>query len=746
MSLSQPEREPIELAADLRAPETVSPLRLLEVLWRRRWTFLLVAALAMAAAGWVILRLRPSYEARALVLVDTRKNVLSDVQAIAAGAQADTIEVRTQVDILRSPALAEQVARRLDLPAMAEFGGGPPAPPPPWHGLALRLRALVGAPAPPPAPPDATARLREVTAMLTGGRVSVVNDGRSYIIGIQARAHAAELSAAIANAYAQVYLDFNRALKDRAVARANAWLDGRLAPLQAKLRIAERNVADFEAAHGLIEDRAGAAGTTRPATVLGQQLAQINTQLVLATAEQAQREAAADQIRAALAGQADLYSVPQVLGSALIQRLRGQEAEASARAANLAITQQEGSVALRGVRAELGDLHGRILDEARKIGASIESEAQTAGLRVTALQESLTRLQAKVAEQGKAEIQLRQLQSEADAARAVYMDYLNRAERSANERDIQQPDAELISLAGVPLAPAPPTTRQYLALAALAAALLGMVAALLRERMEPGFRSAEQVEAQTGLPVLGFLPQVRKRARARALDGADFGYGEAMTHVRGMLQRASLAGHPRVVLVTSALPREGKTFFAVSLARAMARAGGRSLLVDCDLRRPSVIAAAGLPAAPGRGPREVAVTGGSALDPLLRRDTISTLDILDASAAVPEAADAAAFVASGQLAALLGEARGRYDLVVIDAPPVLAFVDARVLSQLADTTLLLVRWRRTPRTLASSALKALRSYDARIAGVVMTQVNMRALGAGEGAHGYVARKYSAYFK
>jgi capsular exopolysaccharide synthesis family protein len=292
------------------------------------------------------------------------------------------------------------------------------------------------------------------------------------------------------------------------------------------------------------------------------------------------------------------------------------------------------------------------------------------------------------------------------------------------------------------MGPAPPTKRQYLFLAALAAGLAGVLAALVRERLEPGFRTAEQIETETGLLSLGIVPQAARRRRALLLDGRDFAYGEAIGHVRSVLTMAGGAGHPRVILVTSALPQEGKTFFAISLARSVAQAGGRCLLIDCDLRRPSVAAALGIEAEPGLGPESLPAAVSSGLvDELVRRDAATALDVITAGKG---RGDASHMVASAKLRALVEEARGRYDLVVIDAPPVLAFVDARVLSQVADSTVLVVRWRRTGRAMVQAALKALRVYGGRIGGTVLTRVDMRALAAYEGNSSGVLRKYGPY--
>jgi capsular exopolysaccharide synthesis family protein len=681
----------------------------------------------------------PLYDARALVLIDTRRNAMSDLQAIVSGSQADLLQVQTQVDILRSQALAIEVARRLDLMREPEFAAAITRRP---GGLAAQfapLLALAGR-TPPPAPVlTDDEKLRSAAIILAADKLTVVNDARSYVIAVQARTEDPELAARIANTYAEVYLAFNKQLKDSAVLRANNFLDQRLAPLKDRLREAEREVANYREQTGLIEDRSTSSGGERRVTVLGQQLAQLNNQLVQATAARLQREVSLEQIREAQRGRGSLYAIPEVVASPLIQRLRTQQSEVSSRLASLAQSRLEANPAVMALRAEEREVRLRIDDEVAKIVGSIISEVAAARAREEALRQSLADMQGQVADQNKAEIRLRELETEATAARIVYTETLNRAEQNSNQRDGQQPDATMISPATVPLLAAPPTKRQLLVLSFFASCLIAVIAALVRDRLETGFRTAEQVEEETGLSALGFIPRARDRTTALMLDDRDVPFAEAVNTVRGALQMADVAGRPKVVLVTSALPDEGKTFFSVALARSVARAGGRSLLVDCDLRRPGVATTLGL--APRQG--VAALVPGQGVAELVQRDEATQLDVITAAGARE---NVQTIVSSDALRSLVNEARAHYDIIVIDSPPVLAVVDSRVLSLMADSVVMVVRWRRTPRMLVLQALKQLRVYGAKVAGVVVTQANLRALAASEGSHAYVHRKYGSYLR
>jgi len=741
MSLTRPtDGLQVDILADGRGPDAVSPFRLVDLLWRRKLLIFATVICLMAGAAVQIASMVPIYDSRALVLIDTRRNALSDLQAIVSGSQSDLLQVQTQVDILRSQALAITVAGQLDLMREPEFNAAMSRRP---GGLAAQfapLLALAGQ-----APPEPTAltdeeKLRAAAALLAGEKLTVSNDSRSYVIAVQARTEDPELAPKIANMYAEVYLAFNKQLKDSAVQRANNFLDQRLAPLKVKLREAEREVANYREQAGLIEDRSTAGGVgERRGTMLGQQFAQLSTQLVQATAARLQREVSLDQIRAAQRGQGSLYAIPEVVASPLIQRLRTQQSEIAARQASLAQSRLESNPAVLALRAEEREVRTRIDDEVAKIVGSIMSEVAAARARENSLRQSLAELQSQVADQNKAEIRLRELESEATAARVVYIETLNRAEQSSNQRDGQQPDASMISPATTPLGAAPPTKRQLLVLSFFASCLIAVIAALVRDRLETGFRTAEQVEAETGLSALGFIPRARDRATALMLDDRDGPFMEAINTVRGALQMADVAGRPKVVLVTSALPDEGKTFFSVALARSVARAGGRSLLIDCDLRRPGIATTLGIAPQQGVG----ALVAGQGLAELVQRDEATQLDVITAAGA---RANVQSIVSSDALRALVTEARAQYDIIVLDSPPVLAVVDSRVLSLMADATVMVVRWRRTPRVLVLQALKQLRVYGAKVAGVVITQANLRSLAASEGSHAYVHRKYGSYLR
>jgi succinoglycan biosynthesis transport protein ExoP len=255
-------------------------------------------------------------------------------------------------------------------------------------------------------------------------------------------------------------------------------------------------------------------------------------------------------------------------------------------------------------------------------------------------------------------------------------------------------------------------------------AVLGVLMAYLVEYFDKGFRNAAQLEEHSGLPVIGVVPDVRLLTKRQpedyVADKPMSSNGEALRTVRTAIHFSNVDNPPKVVMVTSSVPGEGKTTFCLSLARTLARTGNRILLIDADMRRSRVASAVGIKH----------VTGGLAAilsgektfsetvcpDPL-----VEDLDIVLAAGRTPNAQD---LLASQQMLRLVQEVSGLYDLVIIDTPPILAVSDAAVVARVCDASIFLVRWAKTPRDQALQAIKQLMSLKCRLAGLVLSQVDL----------------------
>ena len=708
------------------ADSTKSPMLVFGILRRRKWSILLtlivLSALVVAGAS----RLKQSFVATASVLMQQQNAGAMDISLGAGMIATDSLAVRTQVDILKSADLARAVVRSMRLIDQPEFSA--------HSGGSAKMLRLLGVRRP-PAPALPLPMREELATQILLGMTTIVNDGHSYVIDIKVKVsadnaagagRAAELSAQIANAYADVYAQFTSKMKSDSIRQANSFFDDRIAVLRQKMQDAESAVQTYRAANDLIED-SGASGEGRSVTIVGQQMAQLNADLIAATSDRAKAEASLDQITATRSGGGDLQSAPEVVGSPLIQGLREQQAELGGREAALAMSRGEGSADLMAVRASQRNVAQQIAADTVKIAASLRSSVAAARARESALRSTLAQLQGRVGAQGQTEIKLHELQNEADVARLIYSTYLKRLEETASQLDMQAPDAVVVSRAGVPLGASPPSKQQIVMAGEILVAMLAAFQALVRERMQSGFRTAAELEASVGIETLGLIPKVRNPRDALRFDDRHSAFSEAINSIRALLRLKSTRPS-QIIMVTSALPQEGKTFFSSSLARNAAIAGERVVLIDCDLRRPAVA-------------RNMVTSPQQTLDNvIIRRDELSSLDVITLTAELGSPQD---LFASPRMRSLLSLLRERYDMIVLDTPPVLAVSDARILSPLCDVAVVVVRWQRTAQHLVNGAIAALRGSGANVAGTVITQVNLRNMDAADGAYAYFYYKHAS---
>ena len=725
----------IALPPRYQPPEHVPTSRLFAVLARRKWLLLAVVLITAPAAVFFIKGLTPYYDAQATLMINTRKAAFRDLQATVETTDADSIAIGTQVGIIRSPAMAARIVDRLDLAHTPnEFNRlldyGPSA----RHLLMARIGRFFGAHETLATPLSAENR-RQLLAQMVSSHLTVLNDGHSYIISLQARTNDPFLSASIANSAADLYLDFNRQLKIDSIRRANSLLDTEIEPLREHLRVADEAVETYRQKNGLIGADTYGGIKGGGSTVSAEQLSQVNAQLTEATGELAQKQASLQEIQAALHN-GNLDSLPEVMASPLIATLRAQQSELASKLASISQTAGSGNPAMQTIAAASQSVQSRINAEVGKIARSIASEVAADRTRIAVLRATLNQSQGKVDIESRANVALRQLEADATAARGVYQDYLGRFEHTSSDSALQEPEADLISAALVPLGPSGPPVGELSALVVLGALTLSSLGVVLYDRTRSGMRTAGHLEAATGLFPLGIVPHSdlgMKREYARSTITP---YTAAVALVGNVLRFGSDSVRARVVLVTSAVPGEGKTLLATSLAASVGREGGIAMLIDCDFYRPSVAATLEL----GRSSQALAVEHEHERNAMLRQSVMPGLDVLTFKQNVqlsPAVLDA--------LRLLISDARDRYDLVVLDAPPVLAFADAQVLSSLADGTLMAVRWRHTPTEAVSSALRILRSYGARIVGGVVTQVRLTELDPAESGQAHVYRKHANYF-
>ena len=691
-----------------------------------------------------VFQMTPLYTAETLILLDQQKTQVVDVESVMSGLGGDSATVDSQVEILRSRSIALRVVEELNLAEDPEFNGAlRPVSILSWVSprawINYFLSNATTAETDPVVLQEAT--INRVVDVLVA-RTDVSRKGLTYVMSLKFTSENSSKSAKISNALADIYVVDQLEAKFDATKKANEWLSARLATLRTQVQDSERAAEIYRTENGL-QDTGGT-------TINEQQLSELNAQLILAKTNLAEKQAKYTRAKQILGGGGSIESVADVLQSQTISALRGQEAELARQQADLSSKYGPRHPSILNIDAQRRDIQRQIGREVQRIVGSIQNEASIAQSRVDSLQNSLNELKGTANMNNQAFVQMRELQREAEANKTVYESFLNRFKETSQQGGLQTPDSRVISEATLPLYPSFPRKGLVGAVALVLSAMFAIGVALLLERLDNSLRTSQEVEEYLGLAHLVSLPLVpdEKGPSGKKMLPQEYllnkplsAYAESLRSLRSALALSNVDSPPKLLLFTSALPNEGKTTTSISFARAAAESGLQVILVDCDLRHPSVHKGLG-GANPEFGLVEL-LAGKAGIDEVLATDGMSPLSYIPIASGSANPPDV---LSSMQMRRLLDDLRNRYDLVILDSAPVLPVSDSRVLSKLVDKTVFVVRWAETPKEAAAGGVRELRNYSADIAGVVLSAVDAtKQAKYGYGDGGYYYRRYSRYY-
>ncbi|MDH3510616.1 MAG: polysaccharide biosynthesis tyrosine autokinase [Gammaproteobacteria bacterium] len=696
--------EQINAASNLSIPAGTDDVGLGEILTviRRRISVLggiVFAALVMA--GLALLLLTPRFTGEVLILIESQENNSVSLDSVVAGLSGDAESVQSEAYVLGSRALADRVVQRMNLENDREFNES-------LSDSAARR-------------PDAgLATAQEYSKLLDRfqERLEITPQENSRVIAVRFSSENPQKAADIANALADEYIQSRLETKFEIAERANSWLGKRIEGLREKLAEDETKIEAMRQEYGLLEGNGFTLAT--------QQLVELNTQLVMARTARAEAEARLRQTRRLVDTAGGVGSASEVLDSPLIQRLREQEIEVERRVAELSSELGELHPRMVQLRAEALDLQTRIKSEVSKIVTGLQNQVDIARARERSLQTSLNESKGTVGAGNQNNIKLQALQREADAARTLLDTMLAREKETLYQKDMgfQQPDVDVFSPATIPAEPSFPSKGVVIGLALMGSLFLGLMAILILELLDSGFRSGEQFEQVTGTPSIGFVPMINKPDNYSSLAAYVAGrpgaaFGESVRTLNWSLSLAFPDQPPQVVLITSSVPGEGKSTIASSLATVQSVAGQRVVLIDADIRRPACHEITGVEKEPGL---TNVLAGEVDINNVLQASAWSSLKVIPAGMPTMHATNV---LGSKKMAALLDVMRDKFDLIVIDSPPLMAAADARILSRLSDATILAVRWGSTRRQAVKMSVRQLLAAGAPLAGGLLTMVNAK---------------------
>lgn len=711
--------------------DTIDVVGVLGVLWRRKWLILLCVCLG-TMAGWLYGKTRvPAYTARSSVVIEPRETNVIDVKKVLSGLIVDQATVATEMSIITSRANYVRVMEELGLFDDPEFNPAlvkeeeqelPSFLQEPLDRLLalmpdswLIATGLAREPSLEMLESDTPELTRAVAVDRFADRVDISNDGASYVIHINYTAEEAEKAAMIANRLAEVYLDSQLKTKLTATDRASGFLEERVGDLREQVQQAEAAVAAYKAEHGLLD--------TQGVRLSEQEMGDLNKELIIARGELAEKQAKLQLVRELRGSGRTLDVMSDVVASPVIIALRAEETTLLRQEAELASQFGPRHPRMLQLQRDKANLEAKVSAEIGRIASSLENDVRVVQARIATVQRHLDNIKGRNVSDQREMVKLHELERQAETSRQIYQNFLQRYQETSEQEKIVEPDARIVAVASPPTLPSTPSPRLFLLGGFTVALMGGSLLALFLERLDKGIRSGREVEALLGLPTLALVPRLERLRRGQKpyqylVDKPLSAYTEAIRSVYTAIRLGSVDRPSKLVLVTSSLPEEGKTTLAVSLATMAARSSRKALLIDLDLRHPSVHRELGWQVPAGLVEH---MAGDRTLEEVIQHDAETGLDFLPIRAQTTNPMD---LLESQKLRDLLEACRQRYDLVVLDSAPVASVTDARLLSIMVDKVLFVLQWHQTVASAAQDSVRALREAGGDLAGVVLTQVDL----------------------
>lgn len=667
---------------------------------------------AIAIGAALTLLMTPVYTAVTTLQIDRDTPVVFSSQTTPKEAAVQGEEFfQTQYGLLRSRSLAERVVESLGLSnsdtALRTLG----VEPPPASGTAA----------------EQTARRRNIALGIVQGNLSVSPVRGSRLVSINFDNPDPVVAARVANGFAENFIQSNLDHKFESSKYAREFLEERLAQTKARLESAERQLVAYAANQQIINitepgDGGSNGGSTQSLTASN--LAALNGSLGEARAA---RVAAEERWRSARTSA--LMTLPEVLQNQSIQRLTEQRAALDAQYQQKLSLYQPDYPEMVRLRAEIDETDGQIETLASNVRSSIRSQYEIAANQERSLQSQVTGLTGDMLDLRDRSVQYNILQRELDTTRTLYEGLLQRYKEVSVTGGITTNNISIVDAAIPPGGPSKPNLLLNVALAALLGLGLGVVAALVMEALDETIATPDDAEKKLGIPVLGVVPLLEKgQTPAVALADIRSGFSEAYYSLRTALQFSTPDGAPSSFLLTSARPSEGKSTSAYAIALSLARVGRRVILVDGDLRNPSMHRIVGVENE--RGMSNL-LSGSGDLEAVVQRTQENNLFFIPCGPLPPNPAE---LWGGDRLRQFLADARNNFDHVVIDGPPVLGFADAPLLASDVGGVLFVVEARGTRRGQARGALRRLQVGRSHLLGVVLTKFNTKS--AAYGSYGY----------
>ncbi|MGO9404757.1 MAG: GumC family protein [Terriglobales bacterium] len=703
-------------------PAQESTLReYVRVLIKRKWMVTAVVVGIFMAVAVASLRQTPIYEASGQIVVNKAdSNLVTFKDSMPVVDYYDQSDLDTEVRILQSDLLALQVIEKLNLDRRPEFGGHSEQKPAnlvadPLQSDPNRTSALLGA---------------------FRGHLRVALVPNTRIIEIHYSSTDPQLAASAVNTLAATYVEQNFKTKFDSTMQASNWLSSQLVDLQMKVETSQEKLVRYQKEHEIL-------GTDEKTNIITEKLDELNKEMTAAESDRMEKEAVyrqtqsndPDEIAAAIV--ADTTGTGSTATSGLLDKLREQQAGLRIQVAELSSQFGPSYPKVIQLNNQIKEIDHQMQSETNKAVDHLKGQYLAALQRENMLSGSFEKQKQEANKLNESAIEYSILKRDLDTNRTLYEGLLEKLKEAGVTAGLKSNNFRIINAARVPTSPSEPNIPRNLAFALVLGIISGVGLAFVLENMDNTVRTPEQATALSALPSLGMIPLGSKSASyggtgKRLALTASKEVVETVTQVRPQSQMAesyralrtslllsNLGAPPKVIMVTSARPQEGKTTTSINTAIVLAQKGVRVLLVDADLRRPSIHKTLGM--GPRSGLSNVLTGSATVQQTITTSPILPNLFIMPAGTPPPNPAE---LLASSNMRDLIAELREQFDHIVIDTPPTLSVTDAVVLSPRADATILVIRSGQTTKQALRRSRDILMQVNAHVAGVLLNAVDL----------------------
>ena len=695
----------------------------LRVVSKRKWTILICLVTIFTVVAIASFKMTPVYDASgsiAINKIDPGLTTFKDSGAFTFDYY-DPTELDTEVKIMQSDLLALQVIRQLNLDRRPEFGGQAPATP------SLDL-------APNPLEADSSHASALLGSFKGGLRVSLVPNTR--IIEIHYRSADPQLAASVVNTLARTFVENNFKTKFESTMQASDWLSKQLSDLQMKVETSQEKLVRYQKQHEIL-------GGDEKQNITTQKLDELNKALTAAESERMNKEAvyrlmeSGDPDALASAGSIDLSGATGSTNSGLLESLRAKQVDLKIQVAELGTQFGPAYPKVAQLNSQIKEIDQQIQAEMKKLLGKVRGDYTAALQRENMLHDALEKQKQEANKLNESAIEYSILKRDVETNRQLYEGLLEKLKVAGVTAGLRSNNFQIVDSARVPTSPTEPNIPRNLMFGFVLGLTSGVLCAFLLETLDNTVRTTEQAQVISGLPSLGMIPlgsklvgegsSQRKLTIASSKEAVELitqvrpqsQMAESYRALRTSLLLSSLGAPPKVIMVTSALPQEGKTTTSMNCAVVLVQKGVKVLLVDADLRRPSIHKTLGM--GPRSGLSNV-LTGSTTLQQAITRSPVlPNLYVLPAGTPPPNPAE---LLASTNMRDVLAELREQFDHIVIDTPPTLSVTDAVVLSPRVDAVVLVIRSNHTTKQALRRARDILMQVNAKVSGVLLNAVDL----------------------